>query len=57
MEATKQKSFRISEDLAMEFEIRAKKNKTTEIELITRYIKEGLERDENKVDPKQLTFD
>jgi hypothetical protein len=54
-EPTKQKSFKISEDLAIEFEIQAKRSRTKEVDLITRYIKEGLERDQ--VDNKQATLD
>ncbi len=54
-EPTKQKSFKISEELAIEFEIQAKRSRTKEVDLITRYIKEGLERDQ--VDNKQATLD
>lgn len=54
-EPTKQKSFKISEDLAIEFEIQAKRSRTKEVDLITRYIEEGLERDSR--DDKQSTFD
>ena len=39
MPNTKQKSFRISEELAIEFEVHARK---------TRYITEGLKRDSNQ---------
>ena len=49
MPNTKQKSFRISEDLAIEFEVHARKTqKTKEVDLITRYIREGLKRDSNQ---------
>ncbi|WP_292747408.1 hypothetical protein [Methanobrevibacter sp.] len=54
-EPTKQKSFKISEDLAIEFEIQAKRSRTKEVDLITRYIQEGLERDQNE--DKQSTLD
>ncbi len=54
-EPTKQKSFKISEDLAIEFEIQAKRSRTKEVDLITRYIHEGLERDQNE--DKQSTLD
>ena len=54
-EPTKQKSFKISEDLAIEFEIQAKRSRTKEVDLITRYIEEGLKRDQ--VDNKQATLD
>ena len=52
---TKQKSWKLSEDLAIEFEIQAKRSRTTEINLITRYIEEGLARDKNSKD--QTTLD
>ena len=48
MANTKHKGFRIDEDLALDFEIHAKKLKTSETALITRYIKEGMQRDENQ---------
>jgi hypothetical protein len=48
MANVKYKGFRIDEDLALDFEIRAKKLKISETELITRYIKYGLQRDENQ---------
>lgn len=44
----KHKGFRIDEKLALEFEIHAKKLKTSETALITRYIKEGMQRDINQ---------
>lgn len=47
MSNNKQKSFRISEELAIEFEVHAKRTQTKEVDLITRYIIEGLERDNN----------
>ena len=47
-EPTKQKSFKLSEELAIEFEIQAKRSRTKEIDLITRYIEEGLQRDKNQ---------
>ena len=54
-EPTKQKSFKISEDLAIEFEIQAKRSRTKEVDLITRYIQEGLKRDQ--ADNNQATLD
>ena len=48
MPNTKQKSFRISEDLAIEIEVHARKTQTKEVDLITRYIQEGLKRDSNQ---------
>lgn len=48
MATLKQKGFRIDEDLAMEFEIHAKKLKVSETELITRYIKDGMQKDDNQ---------
>lgn len=48
MATFKQKGFRIDEDLALEFEIQAKKLKISETALITRYIKDGLQRDANQ---------
>ena len=48
MPSTKQKSFRISEELAIEFEVHARKTQTKEVDLITRYIQEGLQRDSNQ---------
>jgi len=54
-EPTKQKSFKISEDLAIEFEIQAKRSRTKEVDVITRYIQEGLKRDQ--ADNKQATLD
>lgn len=45
---TKQKSWKLSEDLAIEFEIQAKRSRTKEVDLITRYIIEGLQRDKNQ---------
>ncbi len=48
MPNTKQKSFRISEELAIEFEVHARKTQTKEVDLITRYIQEGLKRDSNQ---------
>ena len=48
MPNTKQKSFRISEELAIEFEVHARKTQTKEVDLITRYIREGLQRDSNQ---------
>ena len=48
MPNTKQKSFRISEELAIEFEVHARKTQTKEVDLITRYIEEGLKRDSNQ---------
>lgn len=48
MATLKQKGFRIDEDLAIEFEIHAKKLKISETELITRYIKDGMQKDANQ---------
>lgn len=48
MDDTKHKGFRIDKNLALDFEIHAKKLKTSEVALITRYIKEGMQRDENQ---------
>lgn len=45
---TKHKGFRIDENLALKFEIHAKKLKKSETALITRYIKEGMQRDANQ---------
>ena len=48
MPNTKQKSFRISEELAIEFEVHARKTQTKEVDLIMKYIREGLKRDSNQ---------
>lgn len=48
MPNVKQKAFRIDDDLALEFEIHAKKLRIKEVDLITRYIREGLDRDSNQ---------
>ena len=45
MPNVKQKAFRINDDLALEFEIHAKKMRVKEVDLITRYIREGIDRD------------
>ena len=50
----KQKGFRIDEELAIEFEIHAKKLKISETELITRYIKDGMQRDENQTNLDEI---
>lgn len=44
----KQKQFRIDENLAHRFEIKAKERKMTEIALITEYIELGLRKDSNQ---------
>ena len=54
MPNVKQKAFRIDDDLALEFEIHAKKLRVKEVDLITRYIREGLDRDSNQI---QTTLD
>lgn len=48
----KKKYFQLDEDLAYDFELQAKKLKTSEVKLVSRYIREGLKRDAN-----QLTLD
>ena len=48
MPSTKQKTFRIPEELAIEFEVHARKTQTKEVDLIMRYIREGLRRDSNQ---------
>lgn len=48
MPNTKQKTFRISEELAIDFEVHARRTQTKEVDLITRYIIEGLQRDSNQ---------
>lgn len=45
MSDTKQKSFKIPLDLAIEFEVHARRTQTTGTKLIIRYIKEGLKHD------------
>ena len=44
----KLKNFRLDNELAYEFEIQAKKLRTSEVKLVTRYIKEGLMRDKGQ---------
>lgn len=48
MSEFKKKFFRLDDELAYEFELQAKKLRTSEVKLVTRYIKEGLRRDENQ---------
>lgn len=48
----KQKLFRLDEDLAYRLEVYAKTIRKTENSLVSRYIEEGLRRDEN-----QMTLD
>lgn len=48
----KQKLFRLDDDLAYKLEVYAKSIRKSENELVSRYIQEGLRRDEN-----QLTLD
>lgn len=48
----KKKSFRLEDELAYRFELQAKKLRISEVKLVSRYIEEGLRRDEN-----QLTLD
>ncbi len=48
MADTKQKTFRIPTELAIDFEVHAKKTQTKEVDLIIRYIKEGLKRESNQ---------
>ena len=50
MKDIKQKNFKIDSELAIEFEIHAKRMQTSELELIHRYIKNGIEQD--KLDNK-----
>ena len=45
MKNIKQKNFKIDSELAKEFEIHAKVMETSELELIQRYIKNGIEQD------------
>lgn len=52
----KMKSFRLDDELAYKFELQAKKLRTSEIKLISRYIEEGLINDELK-DNNQTTLD
>lgn len=54
MPNVKQKAFRIDDDLALEFEIHAKKMRVKEVDLITRYIREGIDRDTKET---QTTLD
>ena len=44
----KLKNFRLENELAYEFELHAKKMKTSEVNLIKRYIKEGMRRDKGQ---------
>ena len=44
----KMKSFRLDDDLAYRFELQAKKLRTSEIKLLSRYIEEGLINDDLK---------
>ena len=44
----KLKNFRIENELAYEFELHAKKMRISETKLITRYIQEGMKRDEGQ---------
>lgn len=44
----KQKNFRLEDDLIQKVKMKAVELKTTESNLVTRYIKDGLENDENK---------
>ena len=48
MSEFKKKFFRLDNELAYEFELQAKKLRTSEVKLVTRYIKEGLRRDSNQ---------
>ena len=48
----KQKLFRLDDDLAYRLEVYARQIRKSENELVSRYIEEGLRRDEN-----QLTLD
>jgi hypothetical protein len=48
MADTKQKSFKIPTELAIEFEVQAKRTQTKEVDLAIRYIREGLKRDVNQ---------
>ena len=48
----KQKLFRLDDDLAYRLEVHAKTIRQTENSLVSRYIEEGLRRDEN-----QMTLD
>lgn len=48
----KKKSFRLDDELAFKLELQAKKLRISEVKLVSRYIEEGLRRDEN-----QLTLD
>ena len=51
----KKKYFQLDEDLAYRFELQAKILKTSEVKLVSRYIEEGLKRDE--IDENQRTLD
>lgn len=44
----KKKCFRLKIGLAYELEIHAKKQHTTEVELVSRYIEDGLRRDKGQ---------
>lgn len=44
----KQKNFRIEDDLIQKVKMKAVELKTTESELVTRYIEDGLKKDENQ---------
>lgn len=54
MPNVKQKAFRIDDDLALEFEIHARKLRVKEVDLIKRYIREGIDRD---IKETQTTLD
>jgi hypothetical protein len=48
MADTKQKTFKIPMELAVEFEVYAKRTQTKEVELAIKYIRDGLRRDINQ---------
>ena len=44
----KKKTYRLDEELAYELELHAVKQRTSEVELVRRYIREGLRRDKGQ---------
>ena len=48
MADTKQKAFKIPTDLAIDFEVQAKRLQIKEVDLAVKYIEEGLRRDHNQ---------
>ena len=44
----KKKTYRLDDELAYELELHAVKQRTSEVELVRRYIREGLHRDKGQ---------